>query len=543
MTTEAKSGYVTGARLDTALESKQDKLTYGKYVVIGVYGQSNAAGYDESPLTKYDIPVHPDRVLQYSDSLKPLTFCAENIQDMSKVEPRSGTAAAMATDRAGNDAFVADGRTQYVMTKGIHLPLANLVCSVIPADYGVIIVPAGDGGKALSSFVAGTDNYNTLLSRVKAAMDISPDNVFAGIVWCQGEFDAGSTAGSSYASTFSAMATAFCGELSAYVKQGARHDITINDWYCYEWPAYYKDRDTTGILPAMKSLLGDRYVSVPYDTPHNTTTYTTTVTEAHFAGNSFRTVIAPRVFDAMCNNGAFLCNTGTVESVQEEILELSSTVAALTSRLSALDDFFTTNMSAVLARVNELSALHDLDPIAVYRWRPVTPADWTAAFGSGGTLSGDTYVANNLKSGYVLSPDVKGIRFKIGSTKSVGQHLAWLLCYTVGGTASDVRGVTMDFNSSSQDTFKKWVKCNAGYNQYDGDNGLSGNAESYGLFNKHGVDITAEIQDDGRIKVTSGDNTSYLVNREGDAHTLGLGFLNGFSDTMRFYDIQVLAKI
>lgn len=197
-------GCTGGVKLGSKLIKK-----YEKWVVVGVYGQSNAVGYDESALTKYDVPCEEGRVMQYSDSLKPLTFCAENLQNMNTIAARNSNAVAnMRTRRAdtlNGDAFVPDyvDRLTKVATKGIHLPLANLICSVIPEDYGVIIVPGAYGGQTHTAFLKNTNYYNQFKTRLLNALALHEDNYLAGIIWCQGEFDtAAGTARATYKANF-----------------------------------------------------------------------------------------------------------------------------------------------------------------------------------------------------------------------------------------------------------------------------------------------------------------------------------------------------
>lgn len=407
-----------GDTVDAALDEKQDNLTaganitiegnvisasggaervYNKFVVVGVYGQSNAVGYDESPLTKYDIPVDANRVKQYSDSLKPLTFCAENIQNMNTVSPRSGTEGAMTTERAA-DAYTIEGRTTYTMTKGIHLPLANLICSVIPDDYGVIIVPCGNGGKAISNFVPNTNDYNTFKSHIKSAMALNADNVFAGIVWCQGESDAGSTAAATYKEKFESIINTLHTDINLNPKQMPKVSNAKEYWFAYEWPFAYKQRDSKGILNVQREVLGAaNYVEIPDETPANTTNYCASNPGDHFGKDSFRKVIAPRVFAKM-QEACMFQNVEFYGIDSEEIAELETTVEKHSKEIEESEakvqkhkDF----INVLIDKINELAAKHpgEVDPVVITY--DVTKSCALSQYGSG-DVAGLTTTATSI---------------------------------------------------------------------------------------------------------------------------------------------------
>ena len=174
-----------------------NEVVYDKYVVFAVAGQSNAVGYDESPVdTKFTYANRDtNRIKQLGfygeDNLQliDLGYCAQNMQDMR------------AHNRAG---------TETAGTKGIHLPLANLMLDYIPEDYGVLVLPIAFGGTGFTSGSTGTYDadlkkpsntgsgsgttaqkwgvdtpyYNTLKDRIIHALNLNEENLFAGIVWC-----------------------------------------------------------------------------------------------------------------------------------------------------------------------------------------------------------------------------------------------------------------------------------------------------------------------------------------------------------------------
>lgn len=406
-----------GVKLGSKLIKK-----YEKWVIVGVYGQSNAVGYDESMLTKYDVPCEEGRVMQYSDSLKPLTFCAENLQNMNTIAARNSNAVAnMRTRRADSlngDAFVPDfvDRLTKVATKGIHLPLANLICSVIPEDYGVIIVPGAYGGQTHTAFLKNTNYYNQFKTRLLNALALHEDNYLAGIVWCQGEFDtAAGTARATYKANFSQMITDLDNDIKTdnYKKLPDRTDPK-KYWYVYEWPKHYKDADAKDLLGAQKEVVGEsHYIAIPDETPYNETDYTSGTLAAHFAGDAFRKVVAPRVFAKMQAAGAFqLATQAAVETSSD------NGIAEINTQLSSINDI----IAALQARVDELSALHQLQPVAP-SWKTVTTSMMTQVYGTG-SITGDGTVSVGQNQTVLLPADVTRIRAtpgeKVGSYRLLG---------------------------------------------------------------------------------------------------------------------------
>ena len=117
-----------GVRMNTNKKKK-----YDKYVVVCIAGQSNAVGFDESPVDENIAYRNLDssRINQLgfygNDNLEiiDLGYCAQAMQDM-RVHNRPNT------PTCG--------------TKGLHLPLANLMINHIPDDYGVLVLSISFGG-------------------------------------------------------------------------------------------------------------------------------------------------------------------------------------------------------------------------------------------------------------------------------------------------------------------------------------------------------------------------------------------------------------
>ena len=111
-----------------------NEKNYDKFVVVCIAGQSNAVGYDESPVDTEATyrNANPNRIKQLGFYGKQnlqvidLGYCAQSMQDMREHNRRG-------TETAG--------------TKGIHLPLANLMLNYIPEDYGILMLSVAFGGR------------------------------------------------------------------------------------------------------------------------------------------------------------------------------------------------------------------------------------------------------------------------------------------------------------------------------------------------------------------------------------------------------------
>lgn len=312
--------------------------TYDKFFVFCIAGQSNAVGYDESPIDEKftynnldtnrikQLGFYGDQNLQLID----LGYCAQSMQDM-RVNNRVGE------EKPG--------------TKGIHLPLANLMLDYIPDDYGVLVLPisyggtgftsgnngtysadlkkpteadpkAGQGGQgtAILKWGTGTAYYQTLRDRIIHALELNDENLFAGIVWCQGENDMGSASG--HKSGFEAMTQLLFDELNAH-DSGAlrartpRGTFDRNIWYNMETVGYwYTQGQCQQIWDNYKTWNADTYVEIPRDTESNDvngTGSTAGVRAKHYGNNAYQKVVAPRVLQKMIDMNTFPKKVNVVE--------------------------------------------------------------------------------------------------------------------------------------------------------------------------------------------------------------------------------------
>lgn len=165
-----------------------------KYLVLCVTGQSNAVGYDESEIPKdYMQKFGSDRIVQLglygADNLHiiPLGPCAQNFQDMHPYGHPNNPG---------------------IGTRGIHLPLAHALLPHIPEDSDILVIPCAYGGTGFTMGQWGeydSENlrpepgtwrwgvescyYKALCARISLVLEQNPENLFLGMVWCQGEWD------------------------------------------------------------------------------------------------------------------------------------------------------------------------------------------------------------------------------------------------------------------------------------------------------------------------------------------------------------------
>ena len=308
-------------KIEQSLSVASDKK-FDKFVVVCVAGQSNALGFDESAVDEIFVNKNLDssRVKQLgfygNDNLEiiDLNWCAQAMQDLRPCNRPD-------TDTPG--------------TKGIHLPLANLMLDYIPEDYGILMLSISYGGTGFScgengnynsdlkkpeeaglgegtmAFRWGADTayYKTLRDRIIYALNLNEENVFAGVVWCQGEQDKEDAV--SHYNAFQEMTGTFFRELNS-AGLGSRVPKGIWDkdiWYNLETTSYwYSQGQCQQIWNNYKAWNDNTYVEIPRDTDTNAvngTGQTASVRETHFGNNAYQKVIAPRVLQKMIDMNTF----------------------------------------------------------------------------------------------------------------------------------------------------------------------------------------------------------------------------------------------
>lgn len=427
--------------------------SYEKFVIVGVWGQSNAVGYDESVATLYDVPKCENRLFQVSCrddklNIEPLTLCAKNIQNMESDVYRTDFTATIKKSRAVFG--LKDGR----YTKGIHLPLANLIADSIPDDYGVLIVPGAYGGQSIANFLKSTTNspgcaggyYARFIKAMKKALGHGAQadkNILAGIIWCQGEQDSAEMSGLAYKEKFSTLISDVKTDLASFANRTAFNNLD-KIWYCYEYPLHFKNQKYgRDILTAQKELLGiSNYVKVDDNHPTNTATYTSAIKEAHYGQNYFRTHIAPSVFEKLKENGALLsAKISEPEYIAKseyisKIDELSSTISILKSNLEILSGSSNTP-----------------------KWRATTKADFERFIGTDKDIKiSDTSIDFNAQHAGILLPEnAKGVKY---TADLVAQNKLLYIVTAIYQQKNISRALATEFDASFQ---YEWININANY--------------------------------------------------------------------------------
>lgn len=314
--------------------------TYDKFVVLAFHGQSNMVGYDESPLTVFDEPKFKNRLFQIehdSGNFSPLDYGAISAQNL-----KTTNGAMTGNTPNGMPPKTHDG------CKGIHLPLANLVASAIPDDYGVIVVSGAYGGKTVAQLSKGGSYYDRWIQNIKTALSRNDGNKLLALFWIQGEFDSDSASFSkaAYKNSFTNLINDVKNDLEE-VKSKTIHGTSVDAsmWYAIEFPVYYKNvRNGNGrlCLEAQKEVVGvSNYVEIPDSTPYNATKYTSGNMNAHYGQDAFRKIIAPRVFARLCANGVLQTNIFDADTVITEVdtSEIENKVQSLESRNTALQSY------------------------------------------------------------------------------------------------------------------------------------------------------------------------------------------------------------
>jgi putative transposase len=206
-------------------------------------------------------------------------------------------------------------------TRGIQLPLADLLLDLIPADYGILVLSCAYGGSGFTVGEPGSYDaanlrpepgvwrwgvsspyYRGIKDRVGYALDLNPDNRFLGMVWIQGEHDSGNAAGQ--ISGFTAMTDDFFQHFSSkYPDRVYRGRWDRSIWYNVETVAYwYGVGQCPQIWEHYRQWSPETYVDISRETHSNEvngTGITASIRGAHFGDNAFFNVVAPCVARVM----------------------------------------------------------------------------------------------------------------------------------------------------------------------------------------------------------------------------------------------------
>ncbi|MDO4276584.1 MAG: hypothetical protein Q4D16_23225 [Eubacteriales bacterium] len=283
-----------------------------KYMILCIAGQSNAVGYDESIVPPdYLRQFRRDRIRQLGlygeDNLKviPLGVCAQSYQDL---RPYSNP---------GN-------AEENLGTKGIHLPLADLLLDEIPEDYKILVLPCAYGGTGFTSGQPGrylkeelrpepgifrwgvkSPYYLGMKDRIAYMLDENSENCFLGVVWIQGEQDWQDARG--HMAGFDAMTADFLeyfrGRYPGRVYKG---DWNRDVWYNVETVSHWYSQGECPLIWEHYLQWNPRtYVEIPRDTDSNEvngTGLTASIRGCHFGNNAYVKVVGPRVARQMITN-------------------------------------------------------------------------------------------------------------------------------------------------------------------------------------------------------------------------------------------------
>ena len=328
---------------DDAVQEVNDKILYTKPTksfIICVAGQSNSVGYDESPVNDViSKNLSPKRIRQLgiydNDNLKniELGHHAHSLQDM-----RNKYNTATSSKRG---------------TKGIHLPLGNLLLNEVPEDYEILFVNTAYGGTGFTTARGnGVSDYNAttmkpnspsgiytwgtqsayffaMRDRIKYALDLNDENVFGGVIWIQGEADSANA--SLHLTAFNAMTTEFFRyfnetENGKYKKRVFKGIWDKDLWYNVETVAYwYSVGQCQTIWDNYRNWNPKTYVEIPRTTDSNAVNgmhpnepNTSSIPASHFGNDAYTKVVAPRVVKKMIKNNGLFNKKTTIEMSEIE---------------------------------------------------------------------------------------------------------------------------------------------------------------------------------------------------------------------------------
>ncbi|MEJ7138478.1 sialate O-acetylesterase [Amphibiibacter pelophylacis] len=220
------------------------------YYVLVLAGQSNMVGYGEELADPDGLDAPDARIVQVGraagrdHTVVPATFNLDHVQDMAGSSLKNGV----------SHTLVRNGQrdwARYGGTVGAGLSLAKKLLPYIPADAGILLVPAARGSAA---FTTGSDSaytpgltrvyvdgsrggtstgtwtrwgvsgghaaneggktglYLDMLERTRWALQQNPRNVLVGVAWMQGESDLGNPSG--HKAAFEAQLKTFGSDLN-----------------------------------------------------------------------------------------------------------------------------------------------------------------------------------------------------------------------------------------------------------------------------------------------------------------------------------------
>ena len=224
-------------------------------------------------------------------------------------------------------------------------------------------------------------------------------------------------------------------------------------------------------------------------------------------------------------NGQSLVGSGDI-TIQTDTSSLETTLAELQTKMGKLLRVFSEEQ---------------LDELA--RWQRADLSRWSNVFGGSSVGVGDVIRFNNAKSAFLAPENVRGIKFKLTGRANPGGYILWLLCSTNRSNQSDIRALTVDFQTYIQETYTNWIKPREGHTSYNGSHGATAD-DIKGVFNCHNVEITV-LFEDNKIKCSNALGYRFEINAFGGSGfitRLGLGSQANFSNNAEAYDIKILTN-
>ncbi|EQC3333509.1 DUF6645 domain-containing protein [Escherichia coli] len=368
------------------------------YYVVVLAGQSNNIATGEGlPLPEtYDRPDPRIKQLARRSTVTPggescayndiiqADHCLHDVQDMS-----------------GYNHPKADlSKGQYgLVGHGLHI--ARKLLPFIPEKAGILLVPCGRGGSAFTDRDVGTFSettgasadsarwgvgqplYQDLISRTKAALEKSPENVLLAVVWMQGEADLQSSSYAQQPALFTAMVSQFRTDLGAYAGQCTGGSAAGVPWICGDTTHYWKKTYATQyetVYGGYKKQESQNVFFVPFMTDengNNTPTnlpaedpdivavgyygaasrtkdnWTTTQRDMHFSSWARRGIISDRLATAILTHSGRAADFISGEAPDTTGASGSGNTGSTTPPDSGTTD---TSVTSLLATGGELSA-------------------------------------------------------------------------------------------------------------------------------------------------------------------------------------------
>lgn len=224
-----------------------------------------------------------------------------------------------------------------------------------------------------------------------------------------------------------------------------------------------------------------------------------------------------------------------INPLQTELAEVKANNATLNSRLDLLANNMVDLFNIFLINTNQGT----LDEFV--RWKSIIIPNESNVFGGSSSASENVISFNNQKSAFIAQEDVIGIKFKLRAPNNPGGYILWLIVSVNSSDQSDVRALTVDFQTYIQETYTSWIKPREGHTAYDGRHGATAQ-NIKDVFNVHNVEITV-IVEDGKIKCSNALGFKFEINAfagSGFVTRLGLGSQANFSNNVQAYDIKIL---